>query len=207
MGKSEILKLAIPSGILLIVLLFNGNIKKSISSLRTKKADSRASMSKKKGAVSSSSIEQEIRQKLQKISKEKHRQPALAGSPAKIKRDIFTFLTEQSSSSAFKKEKDTQREDLFDLKLEATFTGETPIAVINNQTLLIGQNILDYQLKEVKEGQVVLMKDEQTFILSLKEIKQEILEPIEELIEKSMEEPIEELIEKVYRRSYRRGEK
>jgi len=179
-SKSQILKLAIPSGILLIVLLFNGNIKKSISSLRAENADSRASMSKKRGAASSSSIEKEIRQELQKISKEKHQQSSLKGSPAKVKRDIFAFLTEQSSSSAFKKQEDTKRGDLLDLKLEATFTGETPIAVINNQTLLIGQNILDYQLIEVQEGQVVLIKDEQTFILSLKEIKQEILEPIEE---------------------------
>lgn len=180
-AKSQILKLAIPSGILLIVLLFNGNIKKSISSLKTGDGDSSASRSKKKGAASSLSIEQEIRQELQKISKEKHQRSSIEESPAQVKRDIFAFLTEQSSSSAFKKK------GLLDLKLEATFTGETPIAVINNQTLLIGQNILDYQLKDVQEGQVVLMKDEQTFILSLKpgskileRVKQGIYEPIEE---------------------------
>jgi len=190
-SKSQILKLAIPSGILLIVLLFNGNIKKSISSLRAENADSRASMSKKRGAASSSSIEKEIRQELQKLSKEKLHQSSLKGSPAKVKRDIFAFLTEQSSSSAFKKQEDTKRGDLLDLKLEATFTGETPIAVINNQTLLIGQNILDYQLIEVQEGQVVLIKDEQTFILSLKEIKQEILEPIEEPTEEEKNDGME----------------
>jgi len=167
MAKSQILKIAIPSGILLIVLLFNGNIKKSISSFRTKDDNSKASASKKKGAASS--IEQEIRQELEKISKEKHQQSSIEESPAKVKRDIFAFLAEQPSSSAFKKK------GLLDLKLEATFTGETPIAVINNQTLLIGQNILDYQLKDVQEGQVVLMKDEQTFILSLK-TESEILE-------------------------------
>ncbi len=169
MEKSQILKLAIPSGILLIVLLFNGNIKKSISSLKTRDDNSKASASKKKGAASSSSIEQEIRQELEKISKEKHQQSSIEESPAKVKRDIFAFLAEQPSSSAFKKK------GLLDLKLEATFTGQTPIAVINNQTLLIGQNILDYQLKDVQEGQVVLMKDEQTFILSLK-TESEILE-------------------------------
>ena len=162
MAKSHILKLAIPSGILLIVLLFNGNIKKSISSLKTGDDNSKASASKKKGSASSLSIEQEIRQELEKISKEKHQQSSIEESPAQVKRDIFAFLAEQSSSSAFEKK------GLLDLKLEATFTGETPIAVINNQTLLIGQNILDYKLKEVQERQVVLMKDEQTFILSLR---------------------------------------
>jgi len=182
MGKSQILKLAIPLGILLIVLLFNGNIKKSISSFRTRDDNSKASASQEKGAASSSSIEQEIRQELQKISKEKHQRSSIDESPAKVKRDIFAFFTEQSSSSAFKKEKYIKKKALLDLKLEATFTGETPIAVINNKTLLIGQNILDYQLMEVQEGQVILMKDKQTFILSLK-TKSKILEGIYESIE------------------------
>ncbi|MBN1227493.1 MAG: hypothetical protein JXA79_10910 [Deltaproteobacteria bacterium] len=192
MDKSQILKIAIPLGILLVVLLFNGNIKKSLSSLRTNDAGSSTSRSKKKGAAFSLAIENEIRQKLQKISKEKDQQSTLEKSSPNVKRNIFAFLAEQSSSSAFKKEKTIKKKDLLDLKLEATFTGQTPIAVINNQTLLVGQNIQDYQLKEVHEGQVVLMKDKQTFTLSIKEIKQEeINQPIEEVKQektKSIEE-------------------
>jgi len=189
MGKSQILKLAIPSAILLIVLLFNGNIKKTISSLKTKDDNSSASVFQKKGATSSLSIEKEIRQELRKLSEQKHQQSTIEKSPAQVKKNIFVFLSEQSSSSAFKK-KDIKKKDLLDLKLEATFTGETPLAVINNQTLLIGQNISDYQLKEVQEGQVVLMKDKQTFTLSIKGVKQkETYEPIEEITQ-GIYEPI-----------------
>ena len=170
MGKSQILKLAIPSGILLIVLLFNGNITKSLSSLRTKDTDSRASQVQKKGIVPSLSLEREMRQELQKISKEQHQPSSIEKSPDQVKRDIFAFLTEQASFSASQqKEEQPPNTALLDLKLEATFTGETPIAVINNQTLLIGQNILGYQLQEVHEEQVVLMKDKQTVILSLRQ--------------------------------------
>ena len=173
MTKSQILKLAIPSGILLIVLLFNGNIKQSISSLRTGTTDSRTSKSKKRKAASSLSLEQEIRQQLQKRSKEQNRQSSLEASPAQVKRDIFSFLTEQSSSSAFKeKGLDIKKVDLLDLKLEATFTGDSPLAVINNQTLMIGQNISGYQLMEIKEGQVVLEREKRTYVLSLKAEKE-----------------------------------
>ncbi|MGA1870136.1 MAG: hypothetical protein ACMUJM_16490 [bacterium] len=82
--------------------------------------------------------------------------------PEHIERDIFEFEIQRRTFFPTRHSEKT-------LRLEATFTGGQPMAVINNQPLAIGDTIAGYQLKEVQDRLVILTKDGKNTTLKLKE--------------------------------------
>ncbi|MGA1823220.1 MAG: hypothetical protein ACMUIP_01060 [bacterium] len=82
--------------------------------------------------------------------------------PDHLDRDIFQFKTKKRF---FFQPKVTPKP----LRLEATFTGGQPMAVINNQPVSIGESIEGYQLTEIKDSLVILTRDGKDTTLLLNE--------------------------------------
>ncbi len=82
--------------------------------------------------------------------------------PDHLDRNIFQFKRGRRTFIPGRYSKKT-------LRLEATFTGGQPMAVINNQPLSIGESISGYQLSEIKDKLVILTKDGKNTTLSLNE--------------------------------------
>ena len=173
-SKPPIIKLAIMAAILVIALLFKGQIKDGIASLRDRSKQSGDRIQTKK--LSSSShlkMSRQIIKELEKISTEEKERPLLDNEYYEnITRDIFTFQKKPlpkklSINKKVKNKKKKKQKKGHSIKLEATITGDEPLAVINNQPLLLGQNIFGYKLKKIEEGVVTLSGKGKEIILKL----------------------------------------
>lgn len=190
-SKSDRIKLTILTAILLVVLLFNGKIKGIVASWKTRLQQDRQTRSATfsdgpKGARASLSEISRI------ISEELSIPPldqilkANQEWPDRVDRDIFKFQSSSSyrqqpaaatatrSDGPLKNHKQRNSEEPAlswpqppRLKLEATLTGGTPMAVINDQPMMPGQSIMGYQLREVRDKEVVLSKNGRDIILTL----------------------------------------
>lgn len=179
-SKSQGVKVAVLGVILLVVLIFNGKIKKSISAWRTRLHSPKARGTPGPGREDSSSPLAEI----SRILSEELNIPPLGEIlianqelPDTVKRDIFRFQSSDTIRQAVtgtgaerplrKQETAPSGEGSPGLKLEATLTGGSPLAVINNQPLMPGQSIMGCQLREVRDKQVLLSRNGQNIILTL----------------------------------------
>ena len=225
-SKPQMAKIIILMIALLIVLVFNGKIKKCISGWRMRLAGTAGSTSASGQAqgpaptndspsetdhqglsrtiegglisqisriLASSDISQ-IRRSLPSALKILSSKGVAGGDlkkgmktgqewPDHLERDIFSFQTPGAAPSRPAGEVTKQQgrvENIYHssqsglaqggipkFKLEATLTGGAPVAVINNQPLMIGQSISGYQLREIRDRQAVLTRDGQDIVLEL----------------------------------------
>jgi hypothetical protein len=181
-SKSQTVKITILLAVLLVVLLFNGRIKKIISDWRTRSSDeakTRNASPSRDINLPLSGIARILHEKLIIPSLEKEQKAGqdagLHNWPENLARDIFNFETSRKSTGDAgdasrkkrKREPPAQQNAASRLKLEATLTGGAPVAVINNQPLMIGQSIRGYKLREIRDQEAVLTKDGKDIVLKI----------------------------------------
>ena len=205
-SKLQIAKIIILMFALLMILLFNGKIKKCISAWRMRFAGASGSTSASgqaqgpapandspsaidpqglgrtiEGSLPLSEIRRilassDISEAVKTLFSEKGMKK-VQEMPDHLERDIFSFQTPGAAPSrpageARGKVPGSQRAltssgGIPRFKLEATLTGGAPVAVINNQPLIIGQSISGYQLREIRDRRAVLTRDGQDIVLEL----------------------------------------
>ncbi|MEW6380607.1 MAG: hypothetical protein AB1611_13515 [bacterium] len=181
-SKSQGIKVAVLGAVLLVVLILNGRIKNRISAWRMRlqgtKVQNTSSAGREENGSPMSEISRILSEKLNIPPLEKILK-ANQELPATVERDIFRFqpagnLRQTATNAAAEgpprkpeSESAASRENPPGLKLEATLTGGSPLAVINNQPLKPGQSIMGYYLREVRDKQALLSRNGQDIILTL----------------------------------------
>ncbi len=158
-SRSQIIKVTLLSAILLIAVVFKRPIKEKITSFQKSSSSSKYTRKKSTSYLSKESVL--IIEKLSDLPLVKGKKATLEEWPENLERNIFDF----KKIKAAKRKRTRSRPKL---KLEATFPGDPPMAVINNQPLLIDQTISGYQLLEIDEAKVILIKNGRQVTLTLK---------------------------------------
>ena len=187
-SKPQTVKMVILAGVLLVVLVFNGKIKKCISTWRMRLAGTTQDGSSPQTDLQGAGQTIEGRLLIPEINRilalcginNEAGGKALSGKagqpgqelPDHLERDIFRFQNEgapagQPARAAEQKKGAPSKKGIPRFKLEATLTGDNPVAVINNQPLMVGQSISGYRLREIGDRQAVLTRDGQDIILEI----------------------------------------
>lgn len=177
--KPQVIKVMLLTGVLALVLILKGPIQRTIRSWRHGSSYTLAKYPDLKAYPAHREIAQTTMKDLYSPISGNKRELALALCPEQLSRNIFAYQKgsaspPESNSASFgleqpKKQPTLKAELEPSLNLQATFTGNAPMAVINNQPLMLHQSIAGFEVEEIGDGRVVLVQNDQKIILLLKE--------------------------------------